>query len=76
MVPAYNEGKAIGTVLEKLVRYPYSIVVVDDGSADNTAKVAESFPVAVLRTCSISAGGGLTDGESATCFVSLKHGTL
>ncbi|MGI5836826.1 MAG: glycosyltransferase family 2 protein [Chloroflexota bacterium] len=65
VVPAYNEGKAIGTVLEKLVRYPYSIVVVDDGSADNTAKVAESFPVAVLRhVFNLGQGAALQTGIS------------
>lgn len=65
VVPAYNEEKAIGTVLAKLVGYPYGIVVVDDGSADNTAKKAEAFPVTVLRhVCNLGQGAAIQTGIS------------
>jgi glycosyltransferase involved in cell wall biosynthesis len=65
VVPAYNEEKAIGAVLSKLVKYPYDIVVVDDGSADNTAKIAESFPVTVLRhVCNLGQGAAIQTGIS------------
>jgi len=45
VVPAYNESQSIGSVLEGLsaeisvMGLPYEIIVVDDGSQDETAKV-------------------------------------
>ena len=46
-IPAYNEGPAIGQVVRSLRQalepeaYDFTIVVVDDGSADATAAIAE-----------------------------------
>jgi dolichyl-phosphate beta-glucosyltransferase len=46
VIPAYNEETRIGPTLERIVRYfkernsSFEIVVVDDGSQDNTAQVA------------------------------------
>lgn len=44
IIPAYNEEKTIGKVLDRLVAVKFSkirieLVVVDDGSTDNTAKI-------------------------------------
>jgi glycosyltransferase involved in cell wall biosynthesis len=55
IVPAYNSAATLGATLEALARQevdvPYEVIVVDDGSADQTVAVAERFPgpVAVLR---------------------------
>lgn len=49
IVPAYNEGRNIGALLDRVlaVRLPYGIgrdiIVVDDGSADDTYKVADNY---------------------------------
>jgi glycosyltransferase involved in cell wall biosynthesis len=40
VIPAYNEAGRIDAVLEKLAMRRVSVVVVDDGSRDNTAAVA------------------------------------
>ena len=40
VIPAYNERSRLDRVLKSFARTPYQIVVVDDGSADNTADVA------------------------------------
>lgn len=51
IVPAYNEGRRLGAVLQVLTSFPRfsDIIVVDDGSTDDTAQVARSFGVRILR---------------------------
>lgn len=54
IVPAHNEEKNIGECLESLHNLDYpkdklKILVVDDGSTDKTAEIAEKFDVTVLR---------------------------
>jgi glycosyltransferase involved in cell wall biosynthesis len=49
VVPAFNEGEAIGPVVAELVAQGYSVVVIDDGSADETGSVARSQGAVVLR---------------------------
>lgn len=45
VIPAHNEEKAIGTVLDELIEVlegqAYEIIVIDDGSTDNTAKIVQ-----------------------------------
>ncbi|MFQ5529368.1 MAG: glycosyltransferase family 2 protein, partial [Gemmatimonadota bacterium] len=59
IVPAYNEGAVIAAALESLLAldYPtYEVIVVDDGSSDDTLDVASGFegheavPVRVFST--------------------------
>lgn len=51
IVPAYNEGIRIGHVLDVLKKVPLvdRVVVVDDGSDDNTSETAEKYGVEVIR---------------------------
>lgn len=51
IVPAYNEATRIGAVLEALLAAPSvsEIIVVDDGSSDDTSNVAQSYGVKVVR---------------------------
>lgn len=50
VIPAYNEAKRIGQVLEDLSVLPYKVIVVDDGSDDNTAEIVSSYDkVSLLR---------------------------
>ncbi len=58
VIPAYNESLRLGPTLRRVVDYlrqkgvPYEVLVVDDGSADNTSEVARTFEpegVRVLR---------------------------
>jgi glycosyltransferase involved in cell wall biosynthesis len=70
LLPAYNEEQALGVVLREVVdalaatRIDYEILVVDDGSTDGTALVAQEFaaecwqcPVRVIR-CPVNRGAG------------------
>jgi glycosyltransferase involved in cell wall biosynthesis len=54
VVPAYNAEKTIGECLGALIRQSldaatYEVIVVDDGSRDNTAKIVQTFPVRYLH---------------------------
>jgi len=52
VLPAYNEGAALPHVLDELGEYldqSYEVLVVDDGSSDDTAEVAERYSVRLVR---------------------------
>ena len=50
IIPAYNEEKSIGNVIDSLKQHNYNnIVVVDDGSKDNTYRIAKEKGVHALR---------------------------
>ena len=63
VIPAYNEGKRIAKVIRKARRYCENVVVVDDGSSDNTSEVAEKEKAVVLRhIINIGKGAALKTG--------------
>jgi len=49
VIPAYNEEVAIGSVVLKTKKYVDRVIVVDDGSTDKTAEIAELAGAEVLR---------------------------
>lgn len=50
IVPAYNEAEVIRSVIER-IRRNWSVLVIDDGSADATADEARAAGAIVLRHC-------------------------
>lgn len=66
VVPAYNEQDSIATVLDGLkatldnAKQPYEIIVVDDGSTDDTAKVVQGKGIARLIQHPYNRGYGAT----------------
>jgi len=49
LLPAYNEEKALPSLLEKVRSQDWRMVVVDDGSSDRTAEVAAKHCSVLLR---------------------------
>ncbi|MFF1652159.1 bifunctional polysaccharide deacetylase/glycosyltransferase family 2 protein [Streptomyces sp. NPDC058255] len=51
IVPAYNEKECIANTLKSLAKstHPIEIIVVDDGSEDNTSEIAESLGMPNVR---------------------------
>ena len=45
IIPSYNEAKTIGKVIDDVKRYSTNIVVVDDGSTDDTQKAAKDVTI-------------------------------
>jgi glycosyltransferase involved in cell wall biosynthesis len=66
IIPAYNESSAIGEVVSSIsktmaaTKHVYEIVVVDDGSGDDTASVAERAGATVIRHILNTGSGGAT----------------
>lgn len=49
IIPAYNEGPYIGSVVLNTKEYVDRVVVVDDGSKDDTARIAELAGAIVIK---------------------------
>lgn len=61
--PAFNEAHTIGPVVSGLAAQGYKIVVVDDGSSDATARIAERVATAVVsHPVNLGQGAALTTG--------------
>jgi glycosyltransferase involved in cell wall biosynthesis len=87
LVPAYNEGPRLASVLEIILSSPLveETIVIDDGSADNTADVAGHYPVKLLgwkqnRGKGAALQAGLEEAHDAATFlfldadlINLKH---
>lgn len=48
-IPCYNEERFIGSVVLKTRQYIHQVLVIDDGSADQTAHVAEAAGAVVIK---------------------------
>lgn len=48
VIPAYNESATIGDVIKRCLLLDVEVIVVDDGSSDDTAGIVRQFPVELL----------------------------
>jgi glycosyltransferase involved in cell wall biosynthesis len=63
IIPAYNEERFIGSVVLQALRYTSRVIVVDDGSTDNTSQIANSAGATVFRhECNQGKGAALNTG--------------
>lgn len=68
IIPALNEGATIGDVVRRIVAVDpsYEVIVVDDGSEDNTAAVAASAGAKVIRhPYNLGNGASISSGSIA-----------
>jgi glycosyltransferase involved in cell wall biosynthesis len=49
IIPTYNEAKAIGAIVKEIRQQGIDVLVVDDGSIDDTSLIAKHNGAAVLR---------------------------
>lgn len=65
IMPAWNEAEVIGTTVREVFEYgpPSDVLVIDDGSRDNTATLAEEAGARVLRLpFNMGVGGAMRTG--------------
>ena len=63
IVPAYNEAEGVGHVVRQLLAEGAEVLVVDDGSSDDTAALALAAGAAVIRLpTNLGIGGALQAG--------------
>lgn len=66
VIPAHNEGEKIGAVLDELIKWRLPIIVVDDGSKDQTFQEALKRKIIVLKhKVNLGKGAALTTGCDA-----------
>lgn len=66
VIPTYNEAKSINSLLEQIKLLGISVLVVDDGSSDNTAKLASDSGAVVLRNAK-------NEGKGASLLNGFKY---
>lgn len=49
IIPTYNEAKDIGRVVKQVKEQGLEVIVVDDGSVDNTSEIAKNYGATVLE---------------------------
>lgn len=49
LIPAFNEAKAIGELIKEIRNQNLDVIVIDDGSVDNTFDIAQQAGAVVLR---------------------------
>ena len=65
ILPAYNEEVSIGSVVLRAREYADRVIVIDDGSLDRTAEVAELAGAEVIRPRNRGKGAALKTGYEA-----------
>ena len=66
VIPAYQEEKRIGNVIKDVLKTKFPIIVVDDGSRDDTFKVAKKYKITVLRhKVNLGKGAAMKTGAEA-----------
>ena len=49
IIPTFNEAKAIASLIKRITELGLKAIIIDDGSADDTVKIAAAYGAEVLR---------------------------
>ena len=66
IIPTYNESKEIGRLVVEIRKLGLEIVIIDDGSSDNTSEIAESNGATVLKN-------DVNEGKGASLIKGFKY---
>lgn len=66
IIPTYNEARAIGGLVKEIRQQGLDVLVIDDGSSDNTSQLAQDNGAAVLRN-------QFNQGKGASLAAGFKH---
>lgn len=69
IIPTYNEAKAIAMLVREIRKQNLDVLVVDDGSSDNTSGLAQESGAAVLRN-------EINQGKGASLAKGFQYGIL
>ncbi len=58
IIPTYNNAATLGNVIEDVARYTGNIIVVNDGSTDNTGEILKNYPFVQLVSYVNNVGKG------------------
>ena len=64
VIPTYNNGATLATVIDQVREYSQDMIVVNDGSTDKTVSILDSYPELFVITHPVNQGKG----------TALKHG--
>jgi glycosyltransferase involved in cell wall biosynthesis len=71
IIPTYNESRAIASLINQIIKLGLEVIVIDDGSVDNTAKIAVASGAQVLvNQKNMGKGASLIKGYN----FALEHG--
>jgi len=80
VVPAFNEGKTVGPIIEEIASLGYNVVLIDDGSEDDTYNIAESSQLKYPKNIFIfqhiinrGLGAALKTGMNAALLLGAKY---
>lgn len=79
VIPVYNHGAALESVVKNLISYDLPIIIVDDGNDENNKsyikKVIETYPLTVLYTREKNGGKGkaMCDGVRKAHELGITH---
>jgi len=66
VVPAYNAsasiGKCIQHILNQMGEFDYEVIIIDDGSSDNTREIVKHYPVSLISRSHLGASAARNYG--------------
>jgi len=58
LIPTYNNSATLSAVIRDVAQYTDQVIVVNDGSTDNTAELLQNFPLLQIITQPVNKGKG------------------